>query len=34
MVSNPYAEGLTAGSGALNVNSNVYYRRSTVANLM
>jgi hypothetical protein len=34
MVSNPYAEGLTAGAGALNTNANVYYRRTTVSNLM
>lgn len=34
MVANPYAEGLTAGAGALNANANVYYRRTTVANLM
>lgn len=34
MVANPYAEGLTEGNGALNVNSNVYYRRTTVTNLM
>jgi hypothetical protein len=34
MVANPYAEGLTEGSGALNPNSNVYYRRTIVNNLM
>lgn len=34
MVSNPYAEGLTQGLGALNANANVYYRRTAVANLM
>lgn len=34
MVSNPYAEGATAGNGALNANANVYYRRTLVANLM
>jgi hypothetical protein len=34
MVANPYAEGLTQGLGALNRNSNVYYRRTLVNNLM
>jgi hypothetical protein len=34
MVANPYAEGLTAGAGALNMNSNVYYRRVHVKNIM
>lgn len=34
MVSNPFAKGLTQGSGALETNSNVYYRRVRVANLM
>lgn len=34
MVANPFAEGLTAGAGALTVNSNVYYRRVLVNNLM
>jgi hypothetical protein len=34
MVSNPFAQGLTQGSGALTVNSNRYYRRVQVANLM
>jgi len=34
MVSNPFAQGLTQGSGALTVNSNKYYRRVQVANLM
>lgn len=34
MVANPFAEGLTEGNGALNVNSNVYYRRTSVVNLM
>jgi hypothetical protein len=33
MVSNPYAKGTTQGSGALDVNSNVYYRRVAIANL-
>lgn len=34
MVANPFAEGLTEGSGALTTNSNVYYRRTSVVNLM
>jgi len=34
MVANPFAEGLTAGLGALNQDSNVYYRRLIVDNLM
>jgi hypothetical protein len=34
MVANPFAEGLSQGQGALNTNSNVYYRRVKVANLM
>ena len=34
MVANPFAEGLSAGAGALNVNANRYYRRVKVANLM
>jgi hypothetical protein len=34
MVANPFAEGITQGQGALNTNSNVYYRRVKVANLM
>lgn len=34
MVANPFAEGLNKGAGALNANSNVYYRRVKVANLM
>ena len=34
MVSNPFAQGLTQGSGALTANSNRYYRRVQVANLM
>ena len=33
MVANPFAEGLTQGSGALTVNGNRYYRRVTVKNL-
>ena len=34
MVSNPFSQGLTQGSGALTANTNKYYRRVQVANLM
>jgi hypothetical protein len=34
MVANPFAQGLTVGSGALAINTNVYYRRVIVNNLM
>lgn len=34
MVANPYAQGLTAGLGVINVNSNLYYRRVSIANLL
>jgi hypothetical protein len=34
IVANPFAEGTTAGSGRLKVNSNKYYRRVKVQNLM
>ena len=34
MVANPFAEGTTVGAGALTVNSNRYYQRVTVKNLM
>ena len=34
MVANPFAEGLTAGLGALVADSNVYYRRTLVDNIM
>ncbi len=34
MVANPFAEGATAGAGALTKDSNVYYRRVIVSNLM
>jgi len=34
LVANPFAEGTTAGLGALKVNSNRYYRRVKVTNLM
>ena len=33
MVSNPYAKGATQGNGALDANSNEYYRRVKVTNL-
>ncbi|AKF13329.1 precursor of major head subunit [Sinorhizobium phage phiN3] len=34
LVANPFAQGLTQGNGALVVNSNVYYRRVSVTNLL
>ena len=34
MVANPFAEGLTLGAGALTKDSNVYYRRIIVSNLL
>jgi len=34
MVANPFAEGTDLGAGALSQDSNVYYRRSVVANLL
>ena len=34
MVANPFAQGLTVGSGALTFNTNLYYRRIIVNNLM
>ena len=34
LVANPFAEGTTQGSGALNVTSNNYYRAFKIANLM
>jgi len=34
MVANPFAEGATAGAGALNTRSNVYYRGLSVSNLL
>ncbi len=34
MVANPYAQGLTQGLGAITSNSNLYYRRFSIANLM
>lgn len=33
LVANPFAEGTTKGAGALNANSNVYFRRVAVTNL-
>jgi hypothetical protein len=34
MVSNPFAQGTTAGSGALTASTNLYYRRTAVTNLL
>ncbi len=34
MTANPFAQGLTAGGGTIVVDSNVYYRKFIVANLM
>jgi len=34
MVANPFANGTDRGLGALTTNSNVYYRRVQVKNLM
>jgi hypothetical protein len=34
VVANPFAEGLTVGSGVVHKDSNVYYRRSLVTNLL
>jgi hypothetical protein len=34
VVANPFAEGTTAGAGALTKDSNVYYRRSIIKNIM
>lgn len=34
MVANPFAPGLTAGNGSLTANTNVYYRRTIVTNLL
>ena len=34
MVSNPFAQGSTVGNGALAANTNVYYRRTAVTNLL
>lgn len=34
MVANPFSKGATASNGALEANSNVYYRRSLITNIM
>jgi hypothetical protein len=34
LVANPFAEGLERGVGALTVNTNRYYRRVQIKNLM
>ena len=34
MVANPFSRGTTQGAGALTANTNVYYRRVQVKNLM
>jgi hypothetical protein len=34
IVANPFAEGTTAGAGRIQMNSNRYYRRVRVDNLM
>lgn len=34
MVANPFAQGATAGNGALTANANVYYRRVRVTNIL
>ena len=34
IVANPYAQGATVGLGALTMNSNVYYRRFLISNIM
>ena len=34
MVSNPFAQGSSVGNGALTANTNVYYRRTAVTNLL
>jgi hypothetical protein len=34
MVANPFAEGLTKGSGTIAINTNKYYRRIIINNLM
>ena len=34
MVANPFAEGLTAGAGALTANANKYYRKVRVTNIL
>jgi hypothetical protein len=34
MTANPFAQGLTVGGGTIAVDSNVYYRKFLVTNLM
>jgi hypothetical protein len=34
MVANPFAEGITAGAGALTANANKYYRKVRVTNIL
>jgi hypothetical protein len=34
VVANPYAQGATKGNGAVTANTNVYYRRTFISNLM
>lgn len=34
MVANPFAQGLTAGNGVISANTNVYYRRIAVSNIL
>jgi len=34
LTANPFAEGATAGGGAMTANANVYYRRVQVTNIM
>ena len=34
MVANPFAQGATAGMGALTANSNVYYRKTRILNIL
>lgn len=34
MVANPFAQGLTAGNGVIAANTNVYYRRIAVSNIL
>lgn len=34
MVANPFAQGTTQGSGALTANTNLYYRRSFITNIL
>jgi hypothetical protein len=34
MVANPFSKGATASDGSLEANSNVYYRKMAIANLV